>query len=192
MNVNSAENPSTAAAFRRPFPFPFPLITFWTKCIIWSPFILILAGVLFRFAENYVHSSQLLVDLAKSKGSEDNITVIVVFLTEPRNVVRCDIDMETAAAAESTSSAQQNGTINYRPLSNFDPHSEDEDEELGPETFIDFNNLGQDSKEVIKCFQDSWSKEQQEDVSQILATPPEGKKIIVRVWLSAAAALRRF
>lgn len=82
-----------------------------------------------------------MVQLAKTNGSDDNITVIVIFLKDPHDIKLPDIDMETATAE--SFAPKQNGAANYCTLDdlqggNFDHnHGVHMDDDFGPETNVD-------------------------------------------------------
>ncbi|XP_075220815.1 uncharacterized protein LOC142324071 [Lycorma delicatula] len=81
--------------------------------------------------------SQRLVQLAKNEGSTDNISVVVVFLSEPCEVVKRR-PMETASP--SNPFHKQNGSELYcggPPNGSLRCFQEDEEEDFGPETDVD-------------------------------------------------------
>lgn len=88
-------------------------------------------------SDNYDQVSQLLVKLAKTKGSEDNISIIVIYLTDPHHIKLPSIDMETVTAE--SFSPKQNGA-NYCSINdiqgNFNRGVNDDDD-FGPETNVD-------------------------------------------------------
>lgn len=88
----------------------------------------------FVVSENYDEVSHLLVELAKKKGSEDNITVTVVYLSDPRHIKPPSVvEMETATAE--SFSPKQNGST-YCTINNLQNNFDPEDD-FGPETNID-------------------------------------------------------